>query len=1214
MDDIELDINEFSDEKLVNGLDATGEVVDLAKAYLTSLKKFEPLTKQEERKLFIEYYESHNPKIKKEIIERNLRFVVWFIRKNNIKIDGMDFMDLVQEGNYVLMKAFEKFDIDQNTKFITFLGECLKGYFKNCKFENAHFMKIGHNMYGAYLKYLKYKNEYVKENRKEPSEREVMGTLHISKTTYDSFKNMEIMGNTTVSLDSTVNRDDDKERPLYDLIADGNNEIDNFEEFINNKILRWSVKEALTPLEYYLFYNYITGPNTFTQTKLANIIGMSQISVCRILKSIFEKVKSINLDQIKISIELMKKIEKMDFRPSDFPKKVILIYMRDKMSAEEFYYIYNVWYLKYDDETLRRKFKKIGVNYDELRVSMQSIMDTLEEMLEFKYTKIFNVVKKKYSNPQIMEMDISVRMNFDYVISHILNKLTYDEVIDILGENYDSLDEEIKRGLYTYYNWKYKWKNVTVKEDIEAKINLKRHGFKRKRHVDLDKLYDVYLKNEDMFEDATKEAIESTLFSKYTNKKSKFNSTIRSAYYRSLWRLEEKYYNLDNYFSLDIPKGEYYRILREYRYIFTEEELFVLDAHSEYKKKRATFEEMASSLGKSVNEVDGIYLWAKNKILLLYLGLYKVMVIENEPLYVQYVNNPKFDITPLAREIGRMRFIEHLSYEEIADRVKLEDDEENRQKKSKTSKKQKVSNIITKLARSIEIHHYNILNEVKFDEDKVNLLLDELNYSDGDKNIIRDYYIDEINMDNLKSKYNMSQSEINTVMMKFKHNYIAKYKKDVNPDDIERELMEHVTDTVLTEDQRLVLAFMQGIKCPYNPLGKKKEASEIALMIDTNEKNVATIYRKGVFNIGAKLAGIIGSDLGALSRNEIIKALEDKNIPLTEEEKILIRQFKGIDEETKTLDELGIINKVNATSIKRRIQNIYLSILKYQDGKTDKKYDFNEDIVPVLKYLPLYYQNLVIDMYRDNLNNKELALKYGIDYERIHLETAEVNKQLFYLLKCPRAKKFDFDYAREVINNPDLPYYDSETIDVVYIFNRLFGNDGNKPATKKEIQECLGLSSSVKINVILRKMMIAICKYKDGFKKAKSYTREEIENYYNTYKDELTDFDKKRFFHALRDEAQIYKGVNDLVLYEMLKSESDDILFLDELGRDKIRDMMRYNPYNLTGAQLAYLAFAYGIPAKELMNGRKRRKLYRALVPFMKDYILGEIKRLEKEE
>ena len=76
-------------------------------------------------------------------------------------------------------------------------------------------------------------------------------------------------------------------------------------------------------------------------------------------KSIFEKVKSINLDQIKISIELMKKIEKMDFRPSDFPKKVILIYMRDKMSAEEFYYIYNVWYLKYDDETLRRKFKKI---------------------------------------------------------------------------------------------------------------------------------------------------------------------------------------------------------------------------------------------------------------------------------------------------------------------------------------------------------------------------------------------------------------------------------------------------------------------------------------------------------------------------------------------------------------------------------------------------------------------------------------------------------------------------------------------------------------------------------------------------------------------------------------------------------------------------------------------------------------------------------------
>ena len=1209
MEEIKLNEKELQDECLLDGIDANGEVLELATSYCASLKKFKPLEKEEEKRLFEEYNKTHDPKIKQEIIERHLRFIPWFIKNRNIQIDGMDFMDLVQEANKILLEIFERFDINLGNKFITFFGYSLEQYFRNRKLDNTHFMNIGHTMYRQYLKYLKYKEEYMQEKGCEPTKEEVMKKFHFNYDTYKAFKHMDLTGNTAISLDSTVNSDGD-EVPLYDMLASNVDGVNEYNEYIDNKILFWNLKNKLTPLEYYLFYNYTTDPQNYTQDRLASYVGENQVQVSRILKRIKQKIESMNLKDEYVDLKIIRRIDKIDVRPINFPKKVVLIYMKDKLSAEEFFYVYSAWYLDYDDSVLRYKFAKIGLDYKELKESMQGVIDNLNDILNNRYESVFRIVRSKLSVAQIFEKDVTANMAFDYQISKCLDSLSYDEVLGVLGDNYDSLDEAQKRSLYSYYNWKYKWKNVNVREDIEAKINLKRHGFKRKRHVDLNKLYKIYLDNPDMFEESTKEVLEGTLFKQFTQKKGKIGDNS-SAYYRSLWRLEEKYYNLDNYFSYDIPEKDYYRILEEYNYIFTKNELYVLDRHSEFNDERATLEEMAKDLDITVNEVDAIYLWAKSKILLLYLGLYSVMVIDNEPLYVEYVNDPKFDITDKAREIGRMRFMEHLSYEEIADKVNLEDDEDDVKKKSKTSKKQKVSNIVTKLIRQIEIHHYNILNEVNMEDEKVINLLDKLNFRGEARNIIRDFYVEKINMDKLKRKYGKTQPEINDIVMRFKRNYITNYKKSVDREDIVNELNEHVTDTVLTEDQRIVLAYMEGIKCSYNPEGNAKKVSEIAEMIKTNEKNVSQVYNKGIFNIGAKLAGIVGSDLGRIKRCEVIEALKDKNLPLTEEEKILIKEFKGIDTDTLSLDELGEKYHVNATSIKRRIQNIYLAILKYQDGKTSKKYDYDEDIKPVLKYMPLYYQKLVTDMYRDNLSNKEIALKYGIEYERIHIETGDANKQLHYLLKCPNAKMFDFDYAREVINKPDLPYYDDETKDVRYIFNRLMGNDGEEPATKKEIQETLGLSSNIKLNVILRKMMVAISKYRDGFRKKKSYTKEEIAEYYKEYSEGLTATCKYFFKRALRDKSQVHKGVNDRVFYELLKCETNKLIFLDVLSKDEIKSLIRNNPYRLTNAQLAYLAFEYGIPSKELMNGRKRRKLYRTLAPYLKDYMLKHGQKLE---
>lgn len=808
MGEIKLNEEEFKDDYLLAGLDANGKVLELAKAYCTGIQKFLPLTKEEETKLFEEYYKSYNPRIKKEIIERHLRFVVWFIAKNKIKINGMEFMDVVQEGNYVLVKAFEKFKLDKGFRFLTYLNDSLTNRFIDCKNENSHYLSINNGMKRLYDKYLEYKMEYKEKNGVEPSKNEVMAKFKIMESTYNAFKSMELAGDSVLSLDETL---DETNAKLYDFVPSEFNGIDDYESFVDNRLLLLSIRKILTPLEYYLFYNYTFDPENFVYEKLGFILGVSRTSIGNYMKDISDKIKNLNKTDMQTSNDGIKKIEKMDFKPINFPKKVILIYMFNKLSMEEFYYIYNAWYMNFDEEILKRKFNKFGINYEELRLRMQDTVDNLNYLLNNRYQDVLKIVKKKYSIAQIFDKDLTIKMDLDYHVSKCLDNLSYEEVLSILGDNFEALDDSQKQSLYSYYNYKYKWKRIINKEDIEAKINLKRHGFKRKRNISLDKLYKVYLDNPDMFEEDTRELLEGSLFNSYTHKKGiiKDNSSV---YYRSLWRLEEKYYKLDNYFNFDIPKKEHFRILKEYNYLFTDIELKVLHMHSKHSVNRATLEETALLLAITPDEVKNIYFWAKNKVLLLYLGIYNVKVIDNEPLYVNYVNDPKFDITPKAREIGRMRFIEHLNYEEIADKVKLEDDKDNNKKKSKTSKVQKVSNIVTKLIRSIEIHHYNILNEVNINETKVLLLLDKLKYKGEEKEIIKDYYIEKLTMDELKSKYDKTQSEINNIAMKFKYTYISNYKSSVEQEDIIKELNEHITDTVLTSDQRTVLAYILGIK------------------------------------------------------------------------------------------------------------------------------------------------------------------------------------------------------------------------------------------------------------------------------------------------------------------------------------------------------------------------------------------------------------------
>jgi len=80
--------------------------------------EFNPYSKEEEKKLFEEYYATLNPRIKEKILKSNYRFVMFIVRKYVKNLDDID--DYFSEGCIGLLNAFDKFDYTRDIRFMSY--------------------------------------------------------------------------------------------------------------------------------------------------------------------------------------------------------------------------------------------------------------------------------------------------------------------------------------------------------------------------------------------------------------------------------------------------------------------------------------------------------------------------------------------------------------------------------------------------------------------------------------------------------------------------------------------------------------------------------------------------------------------------------------------------------------------------------------------------------------------------------------------------------------------------------------------------------------------------------------------------------------------------------------------------------------------------------------------------------------------------------------
>lgn len=210
------DEEELSDEELeitVDNVDAFAD--DSVRLYLREIGKIPLLTSEEELELANKVVEG-DKKAKDKMVEANMRLVVSIAKRYGGR--GLDFLDLIQEGNTGLLRAVEKFDPEKGFKFSTYATWWIRQAITRAIADQARTIRIPVHMVETINKVLRTTRKLTQELNREPTVEEIAKTIEMepSKVEYVMKIKQDI-----ASLDASVGRDgDDEDSVLGDFVED----------------------------------------------------------------------------------------------------------------------------------------------------------------------------------------------------------------------------------------------------------------------------------------------------------------------------------------------------------------------------------------------------------------------------------------------------------------------------------------------------------------------------------------------------------------------------------------------------------------------------------------------------------------------------------------------------------------------------------------------------------------------------------------------------------------------------------------------------------------------------------------------------------------------------------------------------------------------------------------------------------------------------------
>ncbi|WP_125153298.1 sigma-70 family RNA polymerase sigma factor [Clostridium rectalis] len=180
--------------------------------YLKEIGEVDLLSAEEEVQL-AKGVESGDIVAKKKLIESNLRLVVSISKRYCGK--GMNFLDLVQEGNLGLMKAVEKYDYRKGYRFSTYATWWIRQAVTRAIADQSRTIRIPVHMNEVIIKLLKVKKQLEQKLDREPSYSEIAEVLNMTE---EKVRRVSKVSQEPISLETPVG--DNEDTNLENFIAD----------------------------------------------------------------------------------------------------------------------------------------------------------------------------------------------------------------------------------------------------------------------------------------------------------------------------------------------------------------------------------------------------------------------------------------------------------------------------------------------------------------------------------------------------------------------------------------------------------------------------------------------------------------------------------------------------------------------------------------------------------------------------------------------------------------------------------------------------------------------------------------------------------------------------------------------------------------------------------------------------------------------------------
>ena len=206
----DIDLGEGKDSDFV--ADGAVTVDDPVKVYLKEIGRVPLLSSEEEIDLAIRIANG-DVQAKQRLSEANLRLVVSIAKRYLGR--GMQFLDLIQEGNLGLIKAVDKFDYTKGFKFSTYATWWIRQAITRAIADQARTIRIPVHMVETINKVKKVQSQLLHQNGHEPTPDEIADELDLP---VDKVREIMRVAQEPVSLETPIGEEEDSH--LGDFIPD----------------------------------------------------------------------------------------------------------------------------------------------------------------------------------------------------------------------------------------------------------------------------------------------------------------------------------------------------------------------------------------------------------------------------------------------------------------------------------------------------------------------------------------------------------------------------------------------------------------------------------------------------------------------------------------------------------------------------------------------------------------------------------------------------------------------------------------------------------------------------------------------------------------------------------------------------------------------------------------------------------------------------------